>query len=115
MTGAALAASRRWWPDFRDPLIWRIGFLLGSVNASYFALNGFLPDYLTHTGRPDLIHGALTALNLGQLPASFLLLASAERMVRTMWSYVVCGVVCFASVTDDRVPRRRVGDRRHRP
>ena len=61
-------------------------------------MNGFLPDYLTHTGRPDLINAALTALNLGQLPASFLLLASADRMVRTVWSYMVCGVVCLVSV-----------------
>ena len=92
------AASRRWMPDFRNPLIWRIGLLLGSVNATYFSMNGFLPDYLTHTGRPDLINAALTALNLGQLPASFLLLASADRMVRTMWSYIVCGVICLVSV-----------------
>jgi CP family cyanate transporter-like MFS transporter len=90
--------GRRWMPDFRNGLIWRIGLLLGSVNATYFALNGFLPDYLTHTGRPDLINAALTALNLGQLPASFLLLASADRMVRTMWSYLVCGVVCLIAV-----------------
>jgi len=98
--GAATApsTSRRWWPDFRNPLLWRIGLLLGSVNSIYFALNGFLPDYLTHTGRPDLIHDALTALNLGQLPASLLLLASANRMVRTVWSYAVCGLVCFVSV-----------------
>ncbi len=97
-TVTATAAGRRWMPDFRNPLIWRIGLLLGSVNAAYFALNGFLPDYLTHTGRPDLINAALTALNLGQLPASFLLLASADRMVRTVWSYLVCGVVCLACV-----------------
>jgi CP family cyanate transporter-like MFS transporter len=96
--GTTPAASRRWWPDFRNSLIWRIGFLLGSVNSMYFALNGFLPDYLTHTGRPDLIHGALTAMNVGQLPASFLLLAAADRMVRTVWSYLACGLVCFASV-----------------
>ena len=95
---AAPAASRRWWPDFRDPLLWRIGLLLGSVNASYFSLNGFLPDYLTHIGQPELINGALTALNLGQLPASFLLLFSADRMVRTIWSYLVCGIVCLACV-----------------
>jgi CP family cyanate transporter-like MFS transporter len=94
----AAATSRRWWPNFRNPLIWRIGFLLGSVNSTYFSLNGFLPDYLTHTGRPDLINGALTALNLGQLPASFLLLASADRLVRTVWSYVICGLVCLLSV-----------------
>ncbi len=92
------AASRRWMPDFRNPLIWRIGLLLGSVNATYFSMNGFLPDYLTHTGRPDLINAALTALNLGQLPASFLLLASADRMVRTVWSYLGCGLVCLARV-----------------
>jgi CP family cyanate transporter-like MFS transporter len=92
------AASRRWLPDFTDPLIWRIGLLLGSVNATYFAMNGFLPDYLSHTGRPDLINSALTALNTGQLPASFLLLASADRMVRTVWSYFGCGLVCLAAM-----------------
>ena len=91
---SALPGSRRWMPDFSNPLIWRIGLLLGSVNATYFALNGFLPDYLTHTGRPDLINAALTANNISQLPASFLLLVSAERLVRTVWSYVVCAVMC---------------------
>jgi CP family cyanate transporter-like MFS transporter len=92
------AAARRWVPDFGNPLIWRVGLALGSVNATYFAMNGFLPDYLTHTGRPDLINAALTALNLGQLPASFLLLASADRMVRTMWSYLACGLICLAAM-----------------
>jgi MFS transporter, CP family, cyanate transporter len=91
----APAQSRLWMPDFRNGAIWRIGLLLGSVNATYFALNGFLPDYLTHTGRPDMIGAALTALNLGQLPASFLLLASADRMVRTVWSYLACGAICL--------------------
>ena len=95
---APTAASRRWMPDFTNPLIWRIGLLLGSVNATYFSMNGFLPDYLTHTGRPELINSALTALNLGQLPASFLLLASADRMVRTMWSYMACGLLCLVAI-----------------
>jgi CP family cyanate transporter-like MFS transporter len=97
-SSAAPAVQRRWLPDFGNPLLWCIGLLLGSVNSVYFALNGFLPDYLTHSGQPDLINAALTALNLGQLPASLLLLASADRMVRTVWSYVACGLVCFASI-----------------
>jgi CP family cyanate transporter-like MFS transporter len=95
---AVSATPRRWMPDFKNPLIWRIGLLLGGVNATYFALNGFLPDYLTHTGRPDLINAALTANNLAQLPASFLLLVSAERLVRTFWSYVVCAIMCGAGL-----------------
>lgn len=87
------AAARNWLPDFRNGLIWRIGLLLGSMNATYFALNGFLPDYLTHTGQAHLINGALTANNVGQLPASFLLLISADRLVRTYWSYIVCALM----------------------
>jgi CP family cyanate transporter-like MFS transporter len=62
-------ANRRWWPDWRRPLIWKLGLILGSVNAMYFVSNAFLPDYMTADGRPDLISSALTALNVGQLPA----------------------------------------------
>ena len=45
------AASRRWWPDWRSPLIWRLGLIFGSVNAMYFVTNAFLPDYVTAAGR----------------------------------------------------------------
>ena len=64
------AAGRSWWPNWRNKLIWQIGILFGSVNSVYFCSNAFLPGYLTGAGRPDLIGGALTALNFGQLPAS---------------------------------------------
>jgi MFS transporter, CP family, cyanate transporter len=89
------SAPARWWPDWRDPQLWRIGLMLGSINSVYFSLNAFLPDFLNRTGRPELISAALTALNLGQLPASFLLLASAERLVRQAWPYAVCGLACL--------------------
>lgn len=92
------SAPRNWMPDFRNGFIWRIGLLLGSVNATYFSINGFLPDYLTHTGQADLINAALTANNAGQLPASFMLLVSAERLVRTSWSYVACALLCVVGL-----------------
>src|SRR6202042_270626 len=60
-------ARRLWWPDWRRPLIWQLGLILGSVNAIYFVTNAFLPDYAIAAGRPDLIGPALTALNVGQL------------------------------------------------
>lgn len=85
-------AAQRWWPDWRDPLIWRLGIALGSVNAMYFSANAFLPDYLHHIGRADLVSAALTALNVGQIPASLLLLAVAGRLERQVWPHVVCGV-----------------------
>ena len=88
----------RWWPDFRNPLVWRLGFLLGSVNALYFVANAFLPDYMTAQGRPDLVGPALTALNVGQLPAAFLMLAAAGRLVRRPSAYVVTGALSLACV-----------------
>jgi CP family cyanate transporter-like MFS transporter len=97
----ASAAAGRWWPDWRNPLTWQIGVLLGSVNSVYFASNTFLPGHLTEAGRPDLISAALTALNFGQLPASFALLATADRFVRRAWPFVVSGVLmllCLAGM-----------------
>jgi CP family cyanate transporter-like MFS transporter len=121
---APTAASRRWMPDFRNPMIWRIGLLLGSVNATYFSMNGFLPDYLTHTGRPELIHAALTWLNLGQLPASFLLLASAGPHGAHHVVLPRLRIFLPGRGAGDRVRRRHLGGdrlrrvgllRRHRP
>ena len=92
------SVPQRWWPDWKDPLIWRLGIALGSVNAMYFSANAFLPDYLHHVGRPELVSAALTALNLGQIPASFLLLAAAGRLERAIWPHVVCGAGSLAAI-----------------
>jgi MFS transporter, CP family, cyanate transporter len=91
-------AAQRWWPDWRDPLIWRLGIALGSVNAMYFSANAFLPDYLHHIGRADLVSAALTALNVGQIPASLLLLAVAGRLEREIWPHAVCGAGSLAAI-----------------
>jgi MFS transporter, CP family, cyanate transporter len=88
---AARSANRRWWPDWRRPLIWKLGLILGSVNATYFVTNAFLPDYMTADGRPDLISTALTAINVGQLPAAFLMLGVAGRLVTRPAAYVATG------------------------
>ena len=85
---------RRWWPDWSDTLIWRLGIMLGTVNANYFATNAFLPDYLRSIGQGEWISAALSGLNAGQIPASFLLLVVAGRLERKAWPYVVCGLLC---------------------
>jgi MFS transporter, CP family, cyanate transporter len=90
--------SRRWWPDWSAPLTWRAGLMLGSIASIYFSINAFIPDYLKHIDRPDLIGGALAALNAGQLPASLLLLAVAGRMERRSWPYVLAGLLFLTGV-----------------
>lgn len=92
------AGPRRWWPDWRSGLIWRLGLMFGGNNATYFAVNGFIPDYLHHIGRPDLVGPTLSALNIGQLPASFALLTCANRLVGRPWPYAACGAVSMACV-----------------
>jgi len=97
----APAAGRDWWPDWRNPLTWQTGILLGSINSVYFSCNAFLPGYLSDAGRADLISAALTALNFGQLPASFALLATVGWFVRRSWPFVLSGVLvllCLAGI-----------------
>jgi CP family cyanate transporter-like MFS transporter len=91
------AGAGRWWPDWRDPLIWRLGLILGSVNAIYFVSNAFLPDYVTAGGRPDLVGPALTAINVGQVPASLLMLVFAGRLVTRPWAYWATGILSLGS------------------
>ncbi len=83
----------RWWPDWRSGLLWRLGLMLGGVNSAYFTTNAFLPDYLGRLGYGDLIGPGLTALNVGQLPASLLLLVLAGRVGRHAVTYLLLGAL----------------------
>jgi CP family cyanate transporter-like MFS transporter len=71
--------------------------MLGTVNANYFATNAFLPDYLRSHGQGEWISAALSGLNIGQVPASFLLLAFASRLELKAWPYVACGIMITLS------------------
>src|SRR5580700_5479731 len=95
---AAPAANALWWPDWRRPLIWQLGLIFGSVNTIYFVSNAFLPDYVVAQGRPDLVGAALTALNIGQLPAAFLLLGLAGPLVTRPWAYAATALASLAAL-----------------
>jgi CP family cyanate transporter-like MFS transporter len=95
---AAPIANRRWWPDWRKPLVWKLGLILGSVNAIYFVTNAFLPDYMVANGRPDLVGSALTALNVGQFPAALLMLAVAGKLVTRPWAYAITALASLIAL-----------------
>ena len=92
------ALPRKWLPDWHLGLVWRLAGLFLCINAIYFSANAFIPIYLASAGRPDLIGGALAALNFGQLPASLLLLVVASRLERKAWPYIVSGLVSLLSL-----------------
>ncbi len=93
-----VGVPRKWLPDWHVGLVWRLGALFCCVNAIYFSANAFLPIYLSSAGRPDLISGALIALNLGQLPASLLLLAFAQKLERRAWPYLASGILSLFAI-----------------
>ncbi len=90
--------SSRWWPDWPARDLWRLGLIFGGVGPLYFASNAFLPGYLGEAGRSDLISPALTALNLGQFPASLLLMGFARRVESRAWPFVLAGVIGLAGL-----------------
>jgi MFS transporter, CP family, cyanate transporter len=94
---ARKGASDKWLPDWHVGLVWRLGGLFVCINAIYFSANAFIPIYLTSQGRPDLISGALLALNFGQLPASLLLLVTAGKLERRAWPYIASGMLSLLS------------------
>lgn len=96
--GAQVVVSSRWWPDWPARDIWRLGLILASATSIYFTCNAFVPGYLSTAGRSDLISPALTALNTGQLPASFLLIAFGHQLERKTWPFLLAGLLSLAAI-----------------
>lgn len=92
-SNVAARPTGSWLPQLNNRLNWRIGLTLGSVTSTYFCLNGFLPAYLNTSGHQELIGEALTALNAGQVPASFLLLLTADRLQGKRWPFLTLGAL----------------------
>jgi CP family cyanate transporter-like MFS transporter len=100
-TSARIVIAPRWLPDWPARDIFRLGLIFGSASALYYAGNAFLPGHLIEAGHSDLINPALTALNLGQLPASFVLIGFGRQLERRVWPFVVTGVlslICIALI-----------------
>ena len=96
---APVVRPRRWMPDWHDPLLWKLGLVMAGSNEFYFCANAFLPGFLLQTGRTEMITPALAALNVGQLPASFILLAMANRWERKRWPLLAAGMLALLAVS----------------
>ena len=95
-SGAASAAvGGLWWPDWKNPLIWLLGFTFGSNNSPFFAANAFLGDYLASRGQADWLGPALASLNGAQLIALVPLFAVAGRLQRRAWPFLLFGPLMF--------------------
>ena len=80
-----------WWPDWKDPLVWLLGFGFGTNSAPFFAANAFLGDYLASRGQADLFGPTLSALNGAQIVGLFILIGMAGRLQRRAWPFLLFG------------------------
>ena len=95
---AATATGRLWWPDFKNPLVWLLGLALGSNNSPYFATSAFLGDYLASKGEADLLGAALSWLNIAQILALALLIATSGRLAQRAWPFLIFGPMMLAAL-----------------
>jgi MFS transporter, CP family, cyanate transporter len=87
----------RWWPDFKNPLIWLLGLTFGSNNSPYFATNAFLGDYLSSEHKSELLGPALGWLNGSQVVALAVLLLMSNRFQGRAWPFLMFGPLMLAA------------------
>src|SRR5262249_5022898 len=96
--GAAPGGAPRWWPDWKDPAIWLLGFAFGGNNALFYGINAFLPDYLVSIGSPDLTGAALALMHGCQPLASARGRGPGDSIARRGCPSRVLGLAAFAGV-----------------
>jgi CP family cyanate transporter-like MFS transporter len=92
-----VAGGGSWWPDWKNPLVWLLGFTFASNNSTYFVTSAFIGDYLGSLGKPELLGPALGWLNGSQIFAVAVLLLTANRLQLRAWPFLVFGPIMLAA------------------
>src|ERR1700728_709651 len=85
------ATGGRWWPEWKNPVVWLVAFAFGCNNSPFFGANAFLGDYLASEGQSRVLGFALAGLNGAQLIALIVLILTANRLQRRAWPFLVFG------------------------
>jgi CP family cyanate transporter-like MFS transporter len=94
----AEAEPARWWPSWRDGMMWQLGIILAGASTVYWASNAFIPDYLHAVGKSALVAPSLSVLNFGQLPASFATLLLAQRLAGRREVFIGLGALAVGGL-----------------
>lgn len=75
-----MALPGSWIPDWRDPLLWHLGLLMGATAALFFGTNAYMASILSVRDEDSLLAGGLLLFNSAQVLASLLMLVFARRL-----------------------------------
>ena len=95
--GKIPASDGSWWPDWKDPLVWLLGFAFGCNSGPFFAANAFIGDYLASAGQARLLGSTLSALNGAQIAGLVVLIAMAGRLQQRIWPFLLFGPAMLAA------------------
>ncbi len=85
------ATGGRWWPEWKNPVIWLVAFAFGCNNSPFFGANAFLGDYLASRGQSHVLGWALAGLNGAQVIALIILILTAKWLQRRAWPFLLFG------------------------
>lgn len=77
---------------------WRLGIVLGGASSIYYGANAFIPEYLSTNHHQAMIGVDLTALNLGQLPAAWLLAILPGLLLGRRWPFFTGSALAVAGL-----------------
>jgi CP family cyanate transporter-like MFS transporter len=90
-TARAVAA----WPDWRDPMLWRMGILLSGTSVLFMGTNAYMADIVGGDG-PDL-QQALFWFNASQIVASLIMITVARRLVMRRLPLIITSLASTVS------------------
>lgn len=98
---AATGSARRpaWLPDWRNPLTWQLGLLLGASGALFFGTNAYMANILDERGALASLDRTLFWFNLAQVVASLVMLKTSRYWVgrRSMITVMLaCAIVSLS-------------------
>ncbi|KAF0281611.1 hypothetical protein BA900_08890 [Spiribacter roseus] len=70
-----------WLPDWRRPLVWKLGILLGASGSVFFGVNAYMGTVLEGRGEAELLPLALTLFNTTQIAASLIMFTVGRRWI----------------------------------
>ncbi|WP_148861096.1 MFS transporter [Marinobacter fonticola] len=86
-----------WVPDWRNPLTWKLGLLLGASSALFFGTNAYMANVLEQRGALETLDRALFWFNLAQVAASLIMLKTSRYWVGRRSLIVI--MLALAAVT----------------
>jgi CP family cyanate transporter-like MFS transporter len=75
-----------------------LGILVGGGSLIYFGMNGWIAPYNQAIHHADLTPGALTILNVAQLPSSFAVTFFAQQLAGRRWPFIAAGAMSVVAI-----------------